>query len=318
MDQATWGADPEGLEQFASDLSQASGQFRKIQRKLSARVHSAPWSGLDAREFLDSWRGPYSSSLLSTASALEQAASIVRRNAAEQRAASAGESGSTSVGTGLASGISGGGGGGGGWGYQSGWHGWSGPAEVSGSGSIGPLTLTGGANVETFKSHTDSGIYFTTPKYDPLTGGWSPLAVGATASAAYNIAAVSANSSAKLGAATVGATASASVGAQAGTQAGISMGLQGIGAHAGIGGSAGARVDGSASADAYGQEATLQGHLIAGVEAHADIDANVSLNKVEMSVAIGAALGIGGGMDFKVELDPIAAAKNLEKFADLW
>jgi hypothetical protein len=96
------------------------------------------------------------------------------------------------------------------------------------------------------------------------------------------------------------------------------MGLQGIGAHAGIGGSAGARVDGSASADAYGQKATLQGHLIAGVEAHADIDANVSLNKVEMSVAIGAALGIGGGMDFKVELDPIAAAKNLEKFADLW
>ena len=318
MDQAIWGADPEGLEQFASDLSQASGQFRQIQRQLSARIHSAPWSGSDASRFLDSWRGPYSSSLLSTASALEQAASIVRRNAEEQRAAGAAESGSTSAWSGMASGFAGGGGGVGAGSEASGWHGLSGSAEVSGSRSIGSLTMTGGANVETFKAHTDSGTYFNTPKYDLVSGEWSPLAVGATASAAYNIAAASANGSAKLGAATVGATASASVGAQADAQAGLSLGKNGVGAHAGVGGSVGARVDGSTSAEAFGQKATVQGHAIAGLELHADIDANVSLNKVEMSLSIGAALGVGGGWDVKVELDPIAAAQNLEKFANLW
>lgn len=318
MDQAIWGADPEGLEQFASDLSQASGQFRQIQRQLSARVHAAPWSGSDAIQFLDSWRGPYSSSLLSTASALEQAALIVRRNAAEQRAAGAAETGSTKVGNGLASGVPGGGGGGGGWGDESGWHGLSGSAEASGSRSIGPLDVTGGANVETFKGTTDSGVYFTPLQYDAVTGRWSALEVGATALAGYNLVAASANGGAKLGAATLAAERSISIGPQVNARSDLSLDKDGVSAHVAAGASI-ARLEGSNSASAFGQKATVQGHVTLGPNAHASLDGKVSGEKLKLSASLGYGLLFGIGLNVNLELDPGAVAKNLnEKFANLW
>jgi hypothetical protein len=104
-----YGADADALDGAAAQLDDAARQLRHTQSALSRSVHSSPWNGRGADQFRQIWDGEYRRGFLDAAAFLEEACTQLRRNADQQRDASAVHDGGGFVGGG------GGGGGGGSW-----------------------------------------------------------------------------------------------------------------------------------------------------------------------------------------------------------
>jgi uncharacterized protein YukE len=312
------GADADELDRFGGSLENASTRLESVESQLTAVLRSVRWTGSDAQRFQAEWPN-LGARLRATAAALATAGTAVHRNATEQRQAS--ETGAVTGSAGALIGRSGGGGGGWGdpgWTANAGWNGLSGSAGAAGSGTVGDLNWTVDGSVETFTGHTGTNHNLSGPKYDPVTGTWTMAAAGVGAYAAYNFAAVTAHTGAQLGMFKADAQASGRIAAEGSVGANASFGSDGVKAHAGVGGFVGARGDISATGGFAGQEVTAGAHVTYGLEAELNADLEVSLDKIELSANWGVALGLGGGGDFKVELDPRAAVDNVNKLFDLW
>jgi hypothetical protein len=111
----------------------------------------------------------------------------------------------------------------------------------------------------------------------------------------------------------------ASVGAQAHAGESVEIGPSGVAANLNVGASVGARVDASASdsiRDAQGRTlfgVTANVHGTAGAEADAHLDVSFKDGDLHLGFGLGAALGLGGGFDFGIDIDPGAIADDAWK-----
>lgn len=96
--------------------------------------------------------------------------------------------------------------------------------------------------------------------------------------------------------------------------------VDGSGAKASLGGDIGVRAE--VGAEARGQlsgvEAGVQARAYAGLTVHADVSGELSLDKVKVQVDAGAAIGIGGGLAFDVEVRPMEVIDDTVDLAMQW
>lgn len=83
------GADPEALERLAAVVERGAAQVEGVYAPIRRMFQTSGWDGVDADQFGTEWDGPQRARLAASASALREAATNLRLNAAEQRAASA-------------------------------------------------------------------------------------------------------------------------------------------------------------------------------------------------------------------------------------
>lgn len=102
------------------------------------------------------------------------------------------------------------------------------------------------------------------------------------------------------------------IGAQAEVDAGAQLGPAGARVEAGFDAFAGGRIEGGVSQDLGPADVGVSGSLSYGIGAHADASAEVSMERVGVSVDIGATLGIGGSLSFDVSISPTEVLDGLE------
>lgn len=135
--------------------------------------------------------------------------------------------------------------------------------------------------------------------------------VGASA-----MATAAAAGSATLGVATVSGNASVSAGARAEASATGTIGPDGVSANVGVSGFAGGEAKAEASGEAFGVEGTAAARVSYGIGFTAEADVELTMDKVEVSVDLGATLGIGGGFSFDVSFSPSEMANDLFSLFD--
>lgn len=87
-----YGADVEQLDTLAVALEREGRALEDLLRRLDARLQSVPWKGPDAERSKSTWTSTLFPRCLQAADGLVTAASVVRRNASDQREASGGGS----------------------------------------------------------------------------------------------------------------------------------------------------------------------------------------------------------------------------------
>lgn len=102
------------------------------------------------------------------------------------------------------------------------------------------------------------------------------------------------------------------IGAEAEANAGAQLGPAGARVEAGFDAFAGGRIEGGVSQDLGPADVGVSGSLSYGIGAHADASAEVSMERVGVSVDIGATLGIGGSLSFDVSISPNEVLDGLE------
>ncbi|MBD5785761.1 hypothetical protein IF650_06165 [Cellulosimicrobium terreum] len=189
----TYGADVAALRALAAQVDTAVRDLEAARRDLTALVEGTRWIGLDADELRGRWSTTDARALTAAVSALDAAASALRRNADEQERASSVTGGSPS-GTGTTGGPGSGGTGAGGTDGQ------DGPAAPTGDGAGPPIPANlaptpGGAlddigdTTRTLKSDGDSvtwtenGFTVTDREEVKLSGGAKPGVPGVSGSA---------------------------------------------------------------------------------------------------------------------------------------
>lgn len=85
-----YGADVEQLDSLAVALEREGRALEDLLRRLDARLQSVPWKGPDAERAKTTWTSTLFPRCLQAADGLVTAASVVRRNANDQRDASGG------------------------------------------------------------------------------------------------------------------------------------------------------------------------------------------------------------------------------------
>lgn len=100
------------------------------------------------------------------------------------------------------------------------------------------------------------------------------------------------------------ASGNAMAGAEAKADASVAIGKDGIRTSAGAEAFAGVKAGGEVGGSIAGVGGTAGGEVYAGIGAHANIDANFSAESVKVKVDVGAAIGIGGGVNFSVDVNP--------------
>jgi hypothetical protein len=120
-----------------------------------------------------------------------------------------------------------------------------------------------------------------------------------------------AEASGKIGtdAASLTGVASAVVGAKAAASGSISA--QGIEGKAGVNAFAGVQASATAQVDVGGVKPSVTGQVYAGIGAHANAEVSVTADHVKASVDIGAALGVGAGVSFDVDINVSEVANTL-------
>ncbi len=93
------GSDPDQLDALAHDLNGAAEQLRAAGLRVGTRLHAVPWSGPDAEALRADWDGGLFRSIDAAASGLQEAATVMTRNAAEQRITSQADGATTGAGT---------------------------------------------------------------------------------------------------------------------------------------------------------------------------------------------------------------------------
>ncbi|WP_157075012.1 hypothetical protein [Janibacter limosus] len=100
------------------------------------------------------------------------------------------------------------------------------------------------------------------------------------------------------------AQAEAMIGAEAEAQAGAQIGPAGAQVGAGFEAFAGGRIEGGFSQDIGPADVGASGSLSYGIGAHAEADAEVSMDRVGVSFDVGATLGIGASISLDVSVSP--------------
>lgn len=83
------GADADALDQVGVRLERAAGGLRSKADHLRSELHAAPWHGRSADRFRQEFDATYYRSIRSAAQFIDDAKEVLRRNAEEQRVASA-------------------------------------------------------------------------------------------------------------------------------------------------------------------------------------------------------------------------------------
>jgi hypothetical protein len=103
-------------------------------------------------------------------------------------------------------------------------------------------------------------------------------------------------------------------GAEADVKGDVFAGPSGIGASAGGSAFAGAKATAEGSLDVAGVGGSARGELWAGIGAEASADVVVSAEQVKISVSAGAALGLGGSVEFEIDVNPKEVVTNVGRF----
>ncbi|MBS1848738.1 MAG: WXG100 family type VII secretion target [Actinobacteria bacterium] len=89
MTRLTEAADPAALDNLARHLDEGAGRIESMYAPVRHAFHASGWQGSDADAFGSDWDGPSRARLSQTASMLREMATRLRRNAEQQREASA-------------------------------------------------------------------------------------------------------------------------------------------------------------------------------------------------------------------------------------
>ncbi len=84
------GADADGLDGLAAELSRTAERIERTRRSLGSQVNGAPWHGASGDAFRHRWHGEYQAVLVGATGVLASGAEVLRRNADQQREASGG------------------------------------------------------------------------------------------------------------------------------------------------------------------------------------------------------------------------------------
>lgn len=87
------GADPDRLDALAAQLSGAARELQALEVRVGNAVRESPWHGLDAEGLRAQWISRDALLVIAAATRLESAATVLVRNATEQRQASAADGG---------------------------------------------------------------------------------------------------------------------------------------------------------------------------------------------------------------------------------
>lgn len=82
------GADVAELRDLAASFDNKAAALRTIESQMSWRIHAAPWQGADVQHFQHNWNTMHRRTLLTTATAISDAAQVLRANADQQEIAS--------------------------------------------------------------------------------------------------------------------------------------------------------------------------------------------------------------------------------------
>lgn len=82
------GADPDQLRALARTFDQTASRLDGIGREVSGRLSGTSWSGPDAERYRSQWHGESMATIRRVVSALQEASTSLKRNAAEQESAS--------------------------------------------------------------------------------------------------------------------------------------------------------------------------------------------------------------------------------------
>jgi len=330
------GMDADVVERQGVALQREAERVRQLVRDVDqvTRSLNGTWFGQKASRFADNDWPAARIGLHDAAEAIEGLGRSAVNNAAEQRRASAAGATYQPMPSSIVRmpGFSGGGGGGGGgWGDDS-WSAvdsirralgnitvdedglhqqqdtghWQAEFQREGhwSGDLGGAQATADAE---FRARAEAGTYRTMDigpdGVQAGVGGYAEASAVATGSASL-----------ALGAAQLKAQGSAYAKARVEATAGVGIGPDGAHAGAKAGAQAAAGVSGEVSADIAGVKGTAEGTLEVGLDAHAQADVNVSMKEVHVTVDAGVALGIGGGVQFDVSVNPEEVLHNVQKF----
>jgi hypothetical protein len=96
-----WGADADELDRLAVQFDQVADRLGQTSRGVGASLGAAPWSGRGADLFRDRWYRQFAPDVIQTGAFLSTVATELRKQAAQQRAASEGSGFRDAVGGGL-------------------------------------------------------------------------------------------------------------------------------------------------------------------------------------------------------------------------
>ncbi|MEZ5320673.1 MAG: WXG100 family type VII secretion target [Microthrixaceae bacterium] len=85
---AQLGADVEQLDRLAAKFKEKAAEIGQMQSQVSAQIGSTWWQGADADRFRSQWDGEVRGQLAKLSQLLERTATVVTKQAADQRAVS--------------------------------------------------------------------------------------------------------------------------------------------------------------------------------------------------------------------------------------
>lgn len=309
------GADVEALERLARLVTESSHQLGLIGNEVVRGVDASPWSGVDAQRFRQEFTSTHLPKVRGAAAALEAMARCLSQNAQEQRNASSASGSASGSAVPVTTAASGG-------------------ADVVGDGrgtldrALGddPVIDEDGLHI----SHTwfdeqwgvgtsldhkvsvngvdidaNAGTFLGTKASAGSTFDIGPdgavLGVDASAQAG---AEVTAGLSATAGMATAAVTGQAFAGTKASGSASVGVTSDGLGASAGVRGMAGVEASAAVEGDLGGVGGSIKATAMAGVGVDAGGDIKVSADEIDISVHLGVAIGVGGGISPKISIHP--------------
>ncbi len=319
---ATWGADPEALDQLAAQLGNWATSLAQQKALLEAHLHSAPWHGQDADEFRLAWHNRLSPTIAVAVGALHNAQTSLRQNAAQQREAS-GVSGGVATVAHSATGM-----------LRSTYVAGAGPTnavtlrrhlkhltEVSVSRDShhqlfdASLSRSGQSSLHGIpvQGRLQAGIHADQSGHASLTLSREGLAAeGSLGIGAMATALASGSLGGKY--LNVQGRGEVAAGVRADAEGRVDIGRDGIDAKVGGQAFAGAEASGSITENVGGVGVTEGVHGYAGFGVSGNADAQVTMDDVKVSAHIGAALGIGAGVDIKIEIHPDRVIAGVSHF----
>jgi hypothetical protein len=176
-------------------------------------------------------------------------------------------------------------------------------AHVDGSTRIGSLGLSGKADAAVGADASATG---------KVSVGRDGVVVGGEAQA-FAGAKVSAEGRADLGPVHAKASANAMAGAEANANANVGIGREGLKASVGVDAFAGAKAGADGQFGVSGVNAGVGGEVYAGIGGHFKVDGQVNFNHIKAEVDMGAAIGVGGGVKFNVDIEPKQIINDISK-----
>jgi hypothetical protein len=288
-----WGLDADSVRTLARQMDGKADELERIRMSVRSSLSAAPWNGHDADRFRQEWQSTHETRLVNAVTMLRAAGNDLLRNLSQQEQTSAAGTGS------ITSGSSGGS---------------VGPARLgpavanylNGAAASGSGVATVGAD-----GHIQAGAEGSAYATAAHTATSASVALGVAGSVGL---AASGAASVAAGPAKLGVDGKAFVGAEGNAKLAGNVGLNGAQVHgeakAFVGAEAAAHQ--TASIGALSENAGAHAYAGLGVEAKGDVD--LTWNKIEIGGEIGAALGVGAGVDVNISFSPEHAAHDIAKF----